>query len=102
MLILQYERCAADPVNELHATYRFLGLPEVHPAGLKASVNTPAASAGRPDPDVTKRLVTIYEADVTALAKRLPDLDLTLWPNFSYLADMGTDPDKSNSPVRRP
>jgi hypothetical protein len=102
LLILQYERCAADPMGELHATYQFLGLPDVQPAGLKESAERPAASAGRLDPDVRKRLVTIYEADVMALAERLPDLDLTLWPNFSYLADMGADPDRSNSPVRRP
>jgi hypothetical protein len=102
LLILQYERCAADPVNELQATFQFLGLPDIRPAGWKASGETQLAPVGRLDPDVKKRLVTIYEADVTALAERLPDLDLSLWPNFSYLADMGAEPDGSNSPVRRP
>jgi len=102
ILIQQYERCAADPLTELGATHRFLGLPEVRPAELVVSRRIRSEPTSELDPDVKKRLVTIYEADVTALAKRLPDLDLTLWPNFSYLADMGTEPDESNSPVRRP
>lgn len=102
LLVLQYERCVADPVKELHVTYQHLGLPDVHPAGLTASSGTSAASAGRLDPDVKKRLVAIYEADVIALATRQPDVDLTLWPNFSYLAGTGPEACGSNSPVRRP
>ena len=31
-------------------------------------------------------LVESYERDVTALAARYPQIDLTLWPNFSHLA----------------
>ena len=102
MLILQYERCATDPESELRATCSFLGLPEFHPAGLKASPKIPAESIGGLDLDVKDRLISVYEADVEALALRLPDLDLTLWPNFSYLAGRGEGPGESNSPVRRP
>jgi hypothetical protein len=87
LLVLQYERCVADPENQLNATYRHLGLPEFRPSGIEEHVGTKADVTIGLDPDVKRRLVEIYEADVVALARRLPDLDLTLWPNFSYLAE---------------
>jgi hypothetical protein len=96
MLVLQYERCAADPEGQLLATTRFLGLSEFHPPAL-LRLRTP--SEGRPgvDPDVKQRLQATYEADVKALSELVPDLDLSLWPNFAYLAE-----GLSNSPTRRP
>jgi hypothetical protein len=37
------------------------------------------------------------EADVVELLELVPDLDLSLWPEFAHLGD--TEPD---TPVRRP
>jgi hypothetical protein len=48
--------------------------------------------------------VDLYAADVAALAAQLPDIDLSLWPNFSHLAGDGAPPDpdsESISPTRR-
>jgi hypothetical protein len=49
------------------------------------------------------RLVDLYASDVATLAARLPDIDLSLWPNFAHLAG-GASPDSvpgSISPTRR-
>ena len=103
LLILQYERCALDPEPQLQATFRFLGLPEAAPAPIERARSTvPEGSPGL-DPEVTQRLAAIYESDVSALAERLPRLDLMLWPNFSYLAGAGPPSDRGpNSPTSRP
>ena len=48
----------------------------------------PPAVDTRPplEDDVRSQLVELYAADVAALAARVPDIDLTRWPNFAYLA----------------
>lgn len=86
ILVLQYERCVRQPAAELARTYRFLGLtddrlpPELaHPVSATTAAKTPLHE------DVTRRLVDMYAPDVTALARRLPDLDLSLWPHFAAL-----------------
>jgi Sulfotransferase domain len=82
ILVLQYEQCMADPSTHLARTYRFLGLePFVH-EGITKRVN---ATAGTPDleENVRQRLVELYEPDVRALSRQFPNLDLSLWPNFS-------------------
>jgi hypothetical protein len=103
LLVLQYERCAPDPEPQLRATFRFLGLPETGSAAVEqARSSGPHPSPGL-DPEATKRLAAIYESDVSALAERVPDLDLTLWPNFSYLVGATPSSDGGpNSPTRRP
>ena len=86
VLVLQYEQCVADPRRQLERTYRFLGLDPFTPAGIDRRVS----AAPRPtpvEPDVRRRLAEVYAPDVAALAGRLPDLDLGLWPNFSDRAD---------------
>jgi len=108
LLILQYERCNADPVGQLRATFRFLGLADselehrapTQPAAPRVvSTESPATL----DPTVRRRLVSLYSDDVAELASLVPDIDLRLWPNFAHLAagspESGADP---NSPARRP
>ena len=56
--------------------------------------------------DVRNQLVELYAPDVVALAARFPDIDLTQWPNFAYLATGNEppaveSPSASNSPTRR-
>jgi hypothetical protein len=86
MLVLQYEACKRQPAEQLAATYRFLGLDDSFvPEGLKAAVNKTAAKR-HVDDQFERLLVELYEPDVVALAARYPQLDLRLWPNFSYLA----------------
>lgn len=84
VLVLQYERCVADPEGELARTYRFLGLddqfrpPDIH--RVSSSTRTQKITVAR---DARHRLVALYEPDVDALAGLVPHLDLTLWPNFT-------------------
>jgi hypothetical protein len=104
LLVLQYERCVADPVDQLRSTFEFLGLRDVRPT-VRATGTSGERSGPARSPDlgteVAGRLTAMYEKDVEALAARLPGLDLALWPNFSYLT--GVSPtDGSSSPVRRP
>jgi hypothetical protein len=84
ILVLQYERCVRDPAGQLARTYAFLGLPLHEP---------PAEELVRPR-NVTRRdkldlapqrrelLVEAYRADVARLSGMVPDLDLSLWPDF--------------------
>jgi hypothetical protein len=82
VLVLQYERCMADPAGELARTYRFLGLDPFVPEGLIHRVSASKDRAPLPE-DVRRRLVDLYAADVTALAKNYPDLEVDRWPNFA-------------------
>ncbi len=82
LLVLQYEACVADPGGQLARTYAYLGLdPTFTPATLHTEVNkTEEGKAGLPD-DARHRLTEIVGPDIDALAKLLPDLDLSLWPS---------------------
>jgi Sulfotransferase domain len=84
ILVLQYERCLADPAAELARTYRFLGLDPFVPEGMERRVSATQERAPLPE-DVRQRLVDLYAADVSALAKSYPDLELERWPNFARL-----------------
>ena len=84
MLVLQYERCAADPRAQMARTYRFLGLDsEFEPPGLERRVSATGAHRFVLDEELRRRMVEIYLPDVNALVRHLPDLDLGLWPNFA-------------------
>ncbi len=82
ILILQYERCVADPAAQLARTYRFLGLDPVVGTGIHNRVNATENSFGLGQ-DARQRLVDLYTPDVRALSTWLADLDLGLWPNFA-------------------
>ncbi len=96
LMILQYERCVADPARQYRETTRFLGLADHRPPAVDGP-RPPARARAELDPEVTERLRDAYEPDVRALAKLAPQVDLHLWPHFSYLADDGP-----NSPTLRP
>ncbi len=81
VLVLQYERCLAEPEAELRRTYEFIGLEPEIPASLD-----PASRAGEPREARTglsawqvDQLVRRYAPENERLAALLPDLDLTLW-----------------------
>ena len=85
ILVLQYERCVADPLGQLARTYRFLGLDPFVPDGIGSRVN----ATSRPlelNEDVRRRLVELYSPDALALSTRFPDVELNLWPNFARTA----------------
>jgi len=83
VLVLQYERCVADPVGELARTYRFLGIDD----GFRPEAMGQRSSPTRQEKvvlhaDARRRLVDLYRDDVTQLLELVPDLDVGLWPNF--------------------
>ena len=86
LLLLQYERCAAEPEPELRRTFALLGLREdATVEGLEAH---PRRRDDKPqfDPATRAAYVEAYSDDVLALVRDFPELDLSLWPNFAHLA----------------
>jgi hypothetical protein len=84
ILVLQYERCVSDPVGQLQATYRFLGLADHQPTDLRRPVNLSGSKVPVPD-DACRRLIDIYASDVLELVSMIPSVDLDLWPNFASM-----------------
>lgn len=85
LLVLQYERCVADPAAELARTYAFLGLPphELRPDELARPRNVTRAEKLSLEPQRRALLVQLYRSDVAELTRLVPDLDLALWPDFA-------------------
>jgi len=84
-LILQYERCTADPLGELRRTYGFLGLRD---SGFEPELEAhPNRQAEKPDlhPDARRALVEAYAEEVALLVRSYPEIDVGLWPNFAAL-----------------
>lgn len=81
VLVLQYERCAADPVTELKRTFAFLGLEPATEGGpdprvpVNASPGPKAALSAWQEDQLARR----YAPENERLAALLPDLDLALW-----------------------
>jgi hypothetical protein len=84
ILVLQYERCVQDPLGELQRTYRFLDLAPFTPDEVTKRVNGSRARLTLPD-GARRRLRELYAPDVLALATSTPDIDPSLWPNFTRL-----------------
>jgi hypothetical protein len=103
ILVLQYERCVADPEGQLEVTFRHLGLSGSRPQPLTRSAPAPANAGPELSDQVRDQLIRLYAADVAVLAERLGHLDLAQWPNFAYLAAGGAASGPgANSPTRRP
>lgn len=80
LLVLQYERCAADPAPELRVTYAFLGLDSAFvPPGLAARVNASSRPKAALSAARLAELRATYRADAEALAALFPEIDLALW-----------------------
>jgi hypothetical protein len=81
VLVLQYERCVADPRGELDRTVRFIGLDPDRTPDPAASVRLNASRAGSFQlSDRQQRiLVERYAPENERLAALVPELDLDLW-----------------------
>ncbi|MEA2450297.1 MAG: hypothetical protein QOG63_2229 [Thermoleophilaceae bacterium] len=119
VLVLQQEKCRADPLGEYARTLRFLGIRDgyvprrlrwqaARAAGedkpyirLLRRSGVPLAKVKplvrrlrrRPElspvelwPDLEESLHHEFDGEVRALAELVPELDLSLWPNFAALA----------------
>jgi hypothetical protein len=91
VLVLQFERCADDPVNEMDRTCRFLGVepPDEPPERLLLH-----KQAGRKKPEladpVAEELAERYREDSHRLAELCPEVDLSLWPSVSSPSRRGS------------
>jgi hypothetical protein len=85
VLILQYERCVREPLEQLRRTFAFLG---VHDSNFEPDLDAhPNRQAEKPElhPDARRALVDVYTPDVARLGESFPEIDLALWPNFAHL-----------------
>ena len=85
LLVLQFERCAAEPLSELRRTLEFIG---VSSEGFDPDLEAhPNHQPSKPTlaPELRKSYVSAYAEDVKRLASEFPEIDLSLWPNFAQL-----------------
>jgi hypothetical protein len=84
VLVLQYERCRADPMGELRRTQRFLGLEPLteRPADVDRQVGK-AREKFELDPDLRAELISRFADDARRSAELCPEIDLSLWPSVA-------------------
>jgi Sulfotransferase domain len=84
VLVLQYEKCTADPAGQMRRTWEFLGLDPGDQAGEEPPEET---RAPRPKPELAAEvradLVARLRRDVEDVADLCPELDVSLWRNFA-------------------
>jgi Sulfotransferase family len=98
VLVLQYERCAADPAGELRRTYEFLGLdPEGGITELPEGRVVPANPHSDLPAHVEEAVRQAIARDLESLRGRF-GLDQGLWPSFDDQVSIDVDP----SPPRQP
>jgi len=108
ILVLQFERCVKEPSAQYERTLRFLGVdadfrPEMLRSGRLQRARRVLGGAGEPAlgaperkraalwPDTAVPLTNALEPQVAELRMLVPELDLSLWPEFAHLA--GGEPD---------
>ncbi len=85
LLVLQYEACVREPLENLAKTFRFLGVDDsFHPPDLRTRVNASKSKLNL-DPYIVQQLVQLYAPDVANLVARYPTIDLSLWEHFAHI-----------------
>jgi sulfotransferase family protein len=86
ILMLQFERCIADPEPELRRTYEFIGLERTDfvPAAVGERVN-PGAPPFELQPDVVDDMTITLANEVRGLVELFPEIDPGLWPSVRAL-----------------
>jgi Sulfotransferase family len=81
VLVLQYERCVADPRAQLERTFEFIGLEPELEAGVDVvrRVNESRGPKAELSAWQEEELVRRYAPENARLATMLPELDLSLW-----------------------
>jgi hypothetical protein len=87
-LILQYEKCVADPVGEYRRTLEFLGADTTvaPPDFQRKRGRSQARRKTELWPDLVEALTVTLEPEVRRLAAMAPEIDVSLWRNFEHLA----------------
>jgi hypothetical protein len=88
VLVLQYERCRADPVAEYRRTLRFLGVDEDFPPPDFDRTRGTSMASEKAElwPDFKDALRVTLQPEIERLRQLVPQLDLSLWPNFAHMA----------------
>jgi hypothetical protein len=82
LLVQQFERCMLEPEVGLRRTYGFLGLdPDFLPDGLSRPVNV--GGAIELEPQMLDDVAGALTPDAVELARRFPEIDLSLWPGVN-------------------
>jgi hypothetical protein len=104
ILVLQFERCVREPEAEYERTLRFLGVdPRFRPEPLRASplqrarralgggdppaLRAPQRKRAELWPETEVPLMKALAADVRRLRDLVPEVDLSLWPEFTQPGD---------------
>jgi len=87
VLVLQFEACNRDTQGQLDRTFDFLGLPHFAPSQelIERRVNAAWLESVGLAPERRELLQRLYTPEVLRLKALVPDLDLSLWPNFADL-----------------
>ena len=83
VLILQFERCVADPAGQYERTLRFL---EVDASFRPDGLSEPAPRRRRRAelwPEIEEPLLKALDSQVREARALVPDLDISLWPEFA-------------------
>ena len=88
ILVLQYERCREEPLEQFRRTAAFLGVdPDVPAPDFEQARGTTMTPQKRELwPDFAESMRVALEPEVAALRELAPELDLSLWPNFSHVS----------------
>jgi hypothetical protein len=88
VLVLQYEQCVRDPRGQLARTYAFLGLEPFEPTDeeIARPRNESRGSPVTISDEHRAVLRRLYRPEVQRLRTLMPDLDLSLWPDYADLA----------------
>jgi hypothetical protein len=86
LLVLQFERCVAEPGPQLRRTFEYLGVdPDFTPDDITKHVHATGRRLAL-HPHDRAALVAFLEPEVRSLLEAFPTLDPAQWPNFAHLA----------------
>lgn len=83
VLVLQHERCVAEPAEMLGRTQDFLGLSREPPkVAAERTVNRTTIAKPELPPEMMDEVRARLDPDVRRLAEEFPEVSLGLWPHF--------------------
>ena len=83
VLVLQYERLAQSPQEELARTYRFLGVDDrFRVNNYREEVNRGTYAIEKPDAEERQRLAVYFKEDAQRVFTLCPEIDPAMWPEF--------------------
>jgi len=87
LLVLQYERCVKEPMEQYARTLEFLGLAPFTPDERLLTLRQSATMGKKTRLSDKDRatLIDEYEPEVRLLKQLVPEIDLSLWPPFAHI-----------------